>query len=101
MAHIVLTEEQARVVGEASKTVDVHDAEGRVVAIMERLHPQEIEAIVRLRQRRANGVTERGIPGARIQAMLRKFQEIKDREGEITTEQVQAIVERVKAGEEP
>ncbi len=41
MPHIVLTEEQARIVAEAKNGVEVYDSEGEVVAFLKRLSPDE------------------------------------------------------------
>jgi hypothetical protein len=100
MPQIVLTEGQARIVAEALGAVEVHDATGQILAFLQPLHPQEVEAILRLRRQRASGTREPGIPLARVQAMLRKFEEI-DRSKGITQEEVGEIVRRVQAGEEP
>lgn len=45
MPHIVLTEEQARIVAHAKNGVEVRDPEGEVVAILKRLSPEETAPI--------------------------------------------------------
>src|SRR5437588_6833140 len=98
MPEIILTEEQARVVAGASGTVEVRDPHGQLLAFLQPLHPKEVEAILRVRQRRASGKTEPGIPSARVQAMLRKLEEIDRREG-ITEEKMKEVLRRLRAGE--
>jgi len=100
MPQIVLTEEQARIVAEASGAVEVHDTNGQILAFLQPLDPHEVEAIFRLRRQRASGTQEPGVPSTRVQAMLRKFEEIDRSEG-ITQEKVDEILRRVCAGEEP
>ena len=45
MPHIVLTEEQARIIAEAKNGVEVRDPEGEVVAFLKRLSPEETARI--------------------------------------------------------
>ena len=61
MRHIVLTEDQARVLREAGDTVEVRDEQGRTVAHLTPLSPADIEAIERSKQARAAG-------GSRVQS---------------------------------
>lgn len=99
MSQIVLTEEQARVVGVATGSVEVSDPQGRLVAFLEPLDPREAEAIRRHRQRRTSATLEPTIPSAHIQAMLRKLEEMDQRE-EITEEGVKDVLLRLRAGKE-
>jgi hypothetical protein len=98
MARIILTEEQLRIVREANGPVDVVDAQGQPVASMRVLDAMELEAIEHYRRRKASGIQEPGIPGARVQAFLRKLQEIADREG-IDEAKVKELLRRERAGE--
>jgi hypothetical protein len=97
MPRIVLTEEQARVLAESKGRVEVYDAQGRLMCFMDWLGKPLEEIIAECKRRRASG--ERGIPGARVQAMLRRFEEIDRTEG-MTREKMEEILRRVKAGEE-
>jgi hypothetical protein len=94
MAHIVLTEEQAKALAETRETVEVRDAQGQVLALLQSLEPQEVEALHRLRKRRASGSSEPTIPSARVQAMLRKLGEIDQQEG-ITQEKVAEVLRNI------
>jgi hypothetical protein len=99
MSHIVLTDDQTRFLDSTSGPVEARDSGGRLRAIIQPLHPQEVEALTRMRQRRAADPAPT-IPAERVQAMLLKFHEIESA-GELTTERVQEVLRRVRAGEEP
>jgi hypothetical protein len=96
MPQIVLTEEQARIVAQATERVEVRTAEGRIIGSFQPLSPEEAEAVARYL--RARGSKGPGIPSARVQAMLQKFHEIDEREG-VTREKMEEILRRVEAGE--
>jgi hypothetical protein len=96
MPQIVLTEDQSRIVAEATGPVEVRSAEGKILGSFQPLSSEEAEAVARyLRTRGSRGP---GIPSARVQAMLQKFHEIDEREG-MTREKMAEILRRVKAGE--
>ena len=69
MPHIVLTEEQARVLADASGPVEVRDAEGRILACFTPLTAEEMEVIARLQKRPRS--TERGVPSAETPSFRR------------------------------
>ncbi len=96
MPHIVLTEEQARVLAESKGQVEVYDAQGRLMCFMDWLGTPLEEIIAECKRRRASG--KPGIPSERVKAMLRRFEEIERTEG-LTPEKKQEILRRVKAGE--
>jgi len=98
MPHIVLTEEQARILAEAGGPIDVRDAQGNPVASLTLLSAEDLEEIERLRRKRASGVQERSIPSEQVQAFMRKLQEIDEREG-IDQAKVDDLLRRVRAGE--
>lgn len=100
MSHIVLTDDQTRVLESTSGPVEARDTNGQLRAILRPLEAQEIEALARTKRRKTAAIPSPGIPAERVQAMLRKFHEV-ERGGEITKEQVQDILRRVVAGEEP
>ena len=97
MPHIVLTEEQSRVLAESKDSLEVYDSTGQLVSFLKWFEPMDAEAVARhLRQR---GLPkEPGIPSERVQALLRRLEEVERVEG-ITPEQVRELVRRVKAGE--
>jgi hypothetical protein len=100
MAHIVLTDEQIRALREANGAIEARDAEGKVVTFLQPLEPYVVEAILKHRERRAQGgPREPGVPSARVQALLRKAHEIDEREG-MTPEKMQELLRRARAGEE-
>jgi hypothetical protein len=96
MPHIVLTEEQARVLADASGPVEVRDAEGRTLACFTPLTAEEMEVIARLQKRPRS--TERGVPSAEVQAHLRKLEEIDQREG-LDAARAKDLLRRMRAGE--
>lgn len=98
MPHIILTEEQSRILAEAGGPVDVRDAQGNPVASLNLLSPEDLEVIERLKKKRASGIQERGIPSEQVQAFLRKLHEIDEREG-IDQAKVDDLLRRVRAGE--
>jgi hypothetical protein len=97
MPRIVLTEEQMRILTEAGSPVDVVDSQGRPVALMRVLTPEEIALVERWKRTRGE---RRGpsIPSEQVQALLRKFEEIDQREG-MTREKMEDLLRRVRAGE--
>jgi hypothetical protein len=99
MAHIVLTEEQARAVA-GTEPVELHDPSGRLLAIVRPLDANEVKALEIMRRRRAAANPEPGIPADRVSAMLAKLNEL-DAAGEITSEKVAEVVQRVRRGAEP
>lgn len=98
MQRIQLTEEQSRILAEArGENVEVYDSNGQLVSFMKWFEQMDAEEVARYLRRR--GLPKQpGIPSARVQAMLRKFEEISRTEG-MTREKMEEIVRRVKAGE--
>lgn len=97
MQRLQATEEQSRILAEAKDTVEVYDANGQLVSFMKWLEPMDAEVVVQHLRRR--GLPKQPtIPSERVQAMLRRFEEIERTEG-MTREKMEEIVRRVKAGE--
>src|SRR5262249_39704537 len=97
MQRIVLTEEQARILAESKESVEVYDSNGQLVSFLKWFEPEDAEAVARHLRRRGLP-KEPGIPSERVQAMLRRFEEIDRTEG-MTREKMEEILRRVKAGE--
>lgn len=97
MQRIQLTEEQSRILAEAKESVEVYDSNGQLVSFMKWFEPMDAEAVARHLRRRGLP-KEPGIPSERVQAMLRRFEEIDRTEG-MTREKMEEILRRVKAGE--
>jgi hypothetical protein len=97
MPHIVLTEEQARVLAESKGRVEVYDTQGRLMCFMDWLGTPLAEIIAECKRRMASG--ERGIPGAQVQAHLRKLEEIRQREG-MDEAKMRDLLRRMRTGEE-
>jgi hypothetical protein len=92
MAHIILNEEQARVVSMAAQGVEVRDSLGRPLAFFKPLSPDEVAHVVEARRRLQAGGPR--VPSARVLNMLAEFQ-LLDEKGEATPDKINAIVERV------
>lgn len=97
MQRIQLTEEQSRILSESKENVEVYDSEGKLVSFLKWFEPMDAEAIAR-HLRRRDLPKEPSIPSERVQAMLRRFEEIARTEG-MTQEKMAEVVRRVKAGE--
>lgn len=97
MPRIVLTEEQTRILAESKERVEVYDAQGRLMCFMDWLGKPLEEIIAECKRRQASG--ERGIPGAQVQAHLRKLEEIRQREG-MDEAKMKELLRRMRAGEE-
>jgi hypothetical protein len=95
MPHITLTEEQARVLTEAQGPVEVRDARGQALASVTPLSPGDIEAIQQNKLALASG--EPAIPGERVQALLRKFDEL-DQHGGLDEAKAEELLGRLLAG---
>jgi hypothetical protein len=96
MPHIVLTEEQARIVAEAAEGVAVYDPKGRPLAFLKALDPALAAVVIECKRRSKEGGPR--VPSSRIGAMLSKLNEIDTKE-RVTPEAVEEIVRRTIAGE--
>lgn len=97
MPHIVLTDEQVRVLSESQGPVEVRDDQGRLVASLKALEPADIEAIERYKQRRAT--QKPGIPSEQVQAHFRRLEEIREKEG-MDLPKALDLLRRMQAGEQ-
>lgn len=97
MQRIQLTEEQSRILAESKESIEVYDSNGQLVSFLKWFEPEDAEAVARHLRRRGLP-KEPGIPSERVQAMLRRFEEIDRTEG-MTREKMEEILRRVKAGE--
>lgn len=97
MTHIVLTEEQVRILEQAAGPVELRDGRGRTVARSTPLDPREVEILARSRESLAAGGP--GIPSAQVQAHLRKLEEISQREP-VDEARALELLRRMRAGEE-
>ena len=78
--------------------MDVLGPDGRLVATLNRLPPDEAEIITKVKRRPPS--SEPRVPSARVQAMLRKLDEM-DSRGELTADKVEQLVRQVIDGMEP
>jgi len=96
MPHIVLTEDQARVVAESTASVDVFDPQGRIVSFLKPLEPALAETILECKRRLAS--PDPRIPSAQVQAHLRVLEGIRQREG-MDRDKMLELLRRLRAGE--
>jgi antitoxin (DNA-binding transcriptional repressor) of toxin-antitoxin stability system len=96
MQHIVLSDEQMRVLTEAGAVVEARDAQGRTVAHLTPLSAADIEAIQRWKNRPPR--TGPLIPSEQVQAHLRRLEEIRQSEG-MDEAKMLDLLRRMQAGE--
>jgi hypothetical protein len=97
MPHIVLNEEQERVVTGSTESVEVHNSKGRVLAFLQPVDPALAEIIMECKRRLSTGSP--GIPAEQVQAHMRKLDEIRQREG-MDRDKMFDLLRRMRAGEE-
>jgi antitoxin (DNA-binding transcriptional repressor) of toxin-antitoxin stability system len=97
MPHIVLTDEQVRVLSESQGPVEVLDTQGRPVASLTTLDAADLEAIERYKRNR--GKQEPGIPAEQVQAHFRRLEEIREKEG-MDLPKALELLRRMRAGEQ-
>jgi hypothetical protein len=97
MQRITLTEEQSRLLAESKENVEVYDSTGQLVSFLKWFDPATAEVIAQHIQR-MNSPRQPGISSERVQAMLRRFEEIDRTEG-MTREKMEEVLRRVKGGE--
>ena len=95
--HITLTPEQARIVQETTRFVEVRDEQGKPVGNLTLLSAEDLEAIEHYK--RTRGHNRPGIPSAQVQAHLRRLEEIRAKEGMDRTK-LHDLLRRMQAGEE-
>jgi hypothetical protein len=98
MSHITLTEEQARILATPGASLEVHDPQGRLVALARPLDPKLAETIRECQRRLASDSPR--YPSEKVQALLQRFEEI-DREEGMTPEKMEEVLRRFRAGEAP
>jgi hypothetical protein len=99
MPHIVLTEEQSRVLAESKDSLEVYDSTGQLVSFLKWFEPMDAEAVAR-HLRRRNLPKEPGIPSEQVQAHFRRLEEIRQRDGEMDLPKVLELLRRMRAGEQ-
>jgi hypothetical protein len=94
MAHIVLTEEQIRVVSEAKGPVEVLDPNGQLLASLVPFDAADIAALERYRQRK--GKKGPSIPSERVQAFLRQLHDLEKADG-LDETKVEELLRQIEA----
>jgi hypothetical protein len=92
MPHIVLTEEQARVLQQSTLAVELRDEQGRVLA---RVPPPTEEEIIERIKRNRNGNLPR-YPAREVQSRLRRLEEISQQE-ELDEGRAKELIRRMRA----
>jgi antitoxin (DNA-binding transcriptional repressor) of toxin-antitoxin stability system len=96
MPHIVLTDEQLKIVTAATAPIEARDSQGRTVAQLTPLDAIDLAAIERRKQRGSRpGPT---IPSEQVQAHLRRLDEIRQSEG-LDEAKMLDLLRRMQAGE--
>lgn len=95
--HIILTPEQARVIGEATQFVEVRDDQGRPIGNLTLLTAVDLKAIEQAKRVRATDKPR--VPSARVQAHLRRLEEIRSQEG-MDEAKMLDLLRRMRAGEQ-
>ncbi len=98
MSHIILTEEQARLVSGSSQPIEVRDPGGRVVAQLTPLSAEDMAAIEE--SKRALAANEESYPSERVELLLQRFDEM-DAKGLLNEQSAEAALQRLFDGEEP
>lgn len=94
MSFIVLTEEQTKIVVQATEPIEVRNPQGTIIA---RIPPsEEAEAVLKALRSRAS--SEPRYSGEKVQALLAKLTEIRKREGMDETK-FQGRMAKFRAGE--
>lgn len=97
MTHLVLTSEQAQVVRTAAEPLEVRDEQGRPLAYLTPLSPEDIEAIEQSKRRRGKGGPR--VPADQVEAHLRRLTEIRQNEG-LDEAKMLDLLRRMRAGEQ-
>jgi len=97
MPQIVLTDQQARILLEAKEPVEVRDPVGRIVSFLQPMDSLDVEAVARHRSNRAE--PRQTVPAVKVQAHLRRLEEIRQAEG-MNDAKMHDLLRRMQAGEE-
>jgi hypothetical protein len=97
MPHIVLTEEQARILAQAGESLEVRDPKGEAVAYLSPLDAFELESIRLWKETRDNPGP--GIPSEQVQDHFRRLEVIRQREG-MDIDKALELLRKMRAGEE-
>src|SRR5437868_5732581 len=95
MAHIVLTPEQARVVTEAGKPVEVRDPQGNWLGCID---AQEAAIVAELLSRR--GKTQKTIPAHKVREHMQALQGEWDRRGSFDHEYMLRLLAKLRGADE-
>jgi ACT domain-containing protein len=96
MPQIILTDEQARILQEAKEAVEVRDPQGRILSFLQPMDSHDAEVVSRHRTRNQPRET---IPAAKVQAHMRRLEEIRQSEG-MDEAKMRDLLRRMQAGEE-
>lgn len=95
MVHIVLTEDQARLVSEAGAPVEVRDPQGKWLG---RLDPEEAAIVADLLRKR--GTPRKGIPAKKVEAHLRALEAEWERTEGFDRQYMLTFLEKLRAEDE-
>ena len=97
MSQIILTDAQTRILQEAKEAVEVRDPLGRILSFLPPMDSLDAEAVARYRSTRDQ--PRETVPAAKVEAHLRRLEEIRQCEG-MDEAKMHALLGRMQAGEE-
>jgi hypothetical protein len=97
MKEIILTDEQARLITEATERVELRDAAG---TLLFKIDPLDAKALANHRRRKLSGVVEKGIPGQDVQRYLQLLQAEWDASGPFDLNRAEQIFTGMNVREE-
>lgn len=97
MKEIILTDEQARAIAEATGPVELRDAAGTVLV---KVDPADAQALAAHRKRKESGVTEPAIPAADVEAYLHRLHAEWEKSGPFDLSRAEEIFDQMNVREE-
>jgi hypothetical protein len=88
MKEIILTDEQAKLLTEATELVELRDAAGTVLV---KIDPIDAMALARHRKRKSIGDTEPLVPAEQVEAYLQRMHEEWDKSGPFDVKRAEEI----------
>jgi hypothetical protein len=95
MQELILTEEQAKVVAQASTPIAIRDPQGNWLG---RIDPREAAIVAEMLSRR--GMPQKRIPAHKVQEHMRELQAEWDRLGGFDQEYMHAFLEKLRVEDE-
>jgi hypothetical protein len=97
MPQITLTQEQTRILLEATESVEVRDPDGRVLSFVAPMDAIDVAAVTRFKNTRH--LPRETIPAAKVAAHLKRLEEVRHKEG-LDEKKMFDLLRCMQAGEE-